>query len=290
MISANWTAVRELLWSGMSKQEQRIDGKASRDIRGKMVLLGTGTSVGVPCLGCECDVCTGGHPRNQRTRTSAILGLPEGNLLIDTSPDLRTQLLREKIAIAHAVIYTHEHADHLHGLDDVRLFPFILGHAIPLYAAQGVEDRIRRVFDYAFSGREHTHPGAVPQLELRHLEEKPFRVLGADVIPVPLVHGPNCRVLGFRFGNVAYCTDTNRIEQESMNLLRGLDVLILDSLRMRPHPTHLSVPEALDIVEELQPKKTYLIHLSHELDYTTFHRELPDNVHLAYDGLEIHLT
>jgi phosphoribosyl 1,2-cyclic phosphate phosphodiesterase len=274
----------------MSKQEQLIHGRASRDIRGKMVLLGTGTSVGVPCLGCDCDVCTGGHPRNQRTRTSAILGLPEGNLLIDTAPELRLQLLREKISIVHAVVYTHEHADHLHGMDDLRLFPFMLGHAIPIYAAPAVEQRIRRIFDYAFADREPTHPGAVPQLELRQIDEKPFHILGSQVIPVPLPHGPHCRVLGFRVGNVAYCTDTNRIEPESMNLLRGLDVLILDSLRMRPHPTHLSVPEALDIVEALQPKKTYLIHLSHELDYTTFHRELPDHVHLAYDGLEILLT
>ncbi|MFN6128016.1 MAG: MBL fold metallo-hydrolase [Planctomycetota bacterium] len=274
----------------MSKHEHSIGGRTSRDVRGRMVLLGTGTSVGVPCLGCDCDVCTGGHPRNQRTRTSAILGLPEGNLLIDTSPDLRMQLLREKISLVHAVIYTHEHADHLHGLDDVRLFPFILGHAMPLYATTTVEDRIRRVFDYAFANREQTHAGAVPQLELRRLDEKPLRILGADVTPIPLIHGPHCHVLGFRFGNVAYCTDTNRIEPASLELLRGLDVLILDALRIRPHATHFSVPEALDVIEELQPKRAYLIHLSHELDYTTCSRELPEHVHLAYDGLEIELT
>jgi phosphoribosyl 1,2-cyclic phosphate phosphodiesterase len=281
---------REPLWSGMSKLDRNIDGIASRDIQGRMVLLGTGTSVGVPCLGCNCEVCVGGHPRNQRTRTSAILGLPEGNLLIDTSPDLRTQLLRERIGLVHAVLFTHEHADHLHGLDDVRLFPFILGHPIPLYASSTVEQRIRRVFDYAFSDREQTHPGAVPQLELRPLVENRFRVLGADVIPIPLIHGPHCNVHGFRFGNIAYCTDTNRIEPTSMKLLHGLDVLILDALRMRPHATHFSVPEALDVIEELVPKRTYLIHLSHELDYTRFYRELPENVFLAYDGLEIELS
>lgn len=273
----------------MSSQGKKIEGGTSRDIRGKMLLLGTGTSVGVPCIGCDCEVCTGGNPRNHRTRTSAIVGLPEGNLLIDTAPDLRMQLLREKIGIVHAVIYTHEHADHLHGLDDVRLFPFLLGHAMPIYAQPAVEARIRRVFDYAFAEREPTHAGAVPQLELRKLGEKPFRILGSEITPVPLIHGPHCRVLGFRFGNVAYCTDTNRIEPESMDLLRDLDVLILDALRMRPHPTHFSVPEALDVIDALQPKRAYLIHLSHELDYATFHRELPDNVHLAYDGLEIEL-
>ncbi|MCU0709107.1 MAG: MBL fold metallo-hydrolase, partial [Pirellula sp.] len=182
----------------------------SRDIQGRMILLGTGTSVGVPCLGCSCDVCTGGHPRNQRTRASAIVGLPEGNLLIDTAPDLRTQLLREQIGLVHAVLYTHEHADHLHGLDDVRLFPFMLGHAIPIYASATVEERIRRVFDYAFSDRQPTHAGSVPQLELRRLDEQPSQILGAQVTPIPLIHGPHCRVFGFRFGNVAYCTDTNR--------------------------------------------------------------------------------
>lgn len=263
---------------------------ASRDIRGKLVLLGTGTSVGVPCLGCRCDVCMSGHPRNQRTRTSAILGLPEGNLLIDTTPDLRTQLLREKIDLVHAVLYTHEHADHLHGLDDVRLFPFILGHPIPIYAATTVQERIRRVFDYAFTERTPTHAGAVPQLELRTIDREPFQVLGTEANPVPLIHGPYCQVLGFRFGNVAYCTDTNRIEPSSKERLKGLDVLILDALRVRPHATHFSVDEALEVIEELQPKQSYLIHLSHELDYTTFYRELPENVHLAYDGLEIELS
>lgn len=261
-----------------------------RDITGKMLLLGTGTSVGVPCLGCNCAVCTGGHPRNQRTRASAILGLPQGNLLIDTAPDLRMQLLREGIQLVHAVVYTHEHADHLHGLDDVRLFPFMLGHAMPIYATSTVESRIRRVFDYAFSDREPTHAGAAPQLELRRFDEQHFSLLGATVTPIPLIHGPHCRVMGFRFGKVAYCTDTNRIEPSSMELLHGLDTLVLDALRLRPHATHFSVDEALAVIEELKPKQAYLTHLSHELDYETFSKELPAGVGLAYDGLEIDLT
>jgi len=263
---------------------------ACQDIRGQMILLGTGTSVGVPCLGCDCDVCTGGNPYNQRTRASALLGLPEGNLLIDTPPDLRTQLLREGIDIVHAVLFTHEHADHLHGLDDVRLFPFLLGHPMPIYATATVESRIRRVFDYAFSERQETHSGSVPQLRLQQINSVPFDVLGTTVTPVPLIHGPHCNVLGFRFGKVAYCTDTNRIEPSSMELLRGLDCLVLDALRLSPHATHFSVPEALEVIEELQPKQVYLTHLSHELDYATFQRELPDHVALAYDGLRIPLT
>lgn len=262
----------------------------SVDITGSMILLGTGTSVGVPCIGCDCAVCTGGHPRNQRTRTSAILGLPQGNLLIDTPPDLRMQLLREGIGLVHAVLYTHEHADHLHGLDDVRLFPFMLGHPIPIYATEVVEGRIRKIFDYAFSDREQTHPGAVPKMQLQRIDESPIEILGSKLTPVPLVHGPYCRVFGYRIGNVAYCTDTNCIESSSKELLQGLDVLVLDALRKSPHPTHFSVGEALDVIEELGPKKAYLTHLSHELDYTTFFRELPEHVALAYDGLRIELT
>jgi phosphoribosyl 1,2-cyclic phosphate phosphodiesterase len=260
------------------------------DIQGSLVLLGTGTSVGVPCIGCDCAVCTGGHPRNQRTRSSAILGLPQGNLLIDTPPDLRMQLLREKIPLVHAVLYTHEHADHLHGLDDVRLFPFMLGHPIPIYASEIVEARIRKVFDYAFEKRDLTHAGAVPSMQLRRVDDQPLEILGSVLTPIPLIHGPYCNVYGYRIGNVAYCTDTNRIEPSSMELLEGLDVLVLDALRTTKHATHFSVGEALDVIERLGPKKAYLTHLSHELDYMTFHRELPEHVALAYDGLRIPLT
>lgn len=260
------------------------------DIQGSLVLLGTGTSVGVPCIGCDCAVCTGGHPRNQRTRSSAILGLPQGNLLIDTPPDLRMQLLREKIPLVHAVLYTHEHADHLHGLDDVRLFPFMLGHPIPIYASEIVEARIRKVFDYAFEKRDLTHAGAVPSMQLRRVDDQPLEILGSVLTPIPLIHGPYCNVYGYRIGNVAYCTDTNRIEPASMELLEGLDVLVLDALRTTKHATHFSVGEALDVIERLGPKKAYLTHLSHELDYMTFHRELPEHVALAYDGLRIPLT
>jgi phosphoribosyl 1,2-cyclic phosphate phosphodiesterase len=216
--------------------------------------------------------------------------LPQGNLLIDTPPDLRVQLLREGIGLVHGVLYTHEHADHLHGLDDVRLFPFMLGHPIPIYATEVVEGRIRKIFDYAFSDREQTHPGAVPKMQLQRIDERPIEILGSTLTPVPLVHGPYCRVFGYRIGNVAYCTDTNCIESSSKELLRGLDVLVLDALRKSPHPTHFSVGEALDVIEELGPKKAYLTHLSHELDYTTFFRELPEHVALAYDGLRIELT
>ena len=164
-------------------------------------------------------MCRSENPRNSRTRCSAILGLPGGNLLIDTSPDLRHQLLREQIGIVHAVLYTHEHADHVFGLDDLRLMQFYLGGPVPLYCEPRVEDRIRKSFDYAFKSAEHLHTGAVPQLVFRRIGLEPFEVLGAQVMPIRLKHGKRFDVLGFRFGNVAYCTDANAIPPESMERL-----------------------------------------------------------------------
>ena len=255
-----------------------------------MVLLGTGTSVGVPAIGCDCAVCTSDNPRDRRTRCSVILGLPEGNLLIDTPPDLREQLLREQIGIVHAVVYTHEHADHIYGLDDLRLMQFYLGGPVPLYCEPKVEQRIRRSFDYAFASAEHLHSGAVPKLELRPIGLEPFEVLGAPVVPLRLGHGPGCDVLGFRFGNVAYCTDTNSIPAASMQALRGLDVLILDCLRREPHTTHFGLDEALAVAAELAPRRTLLTHISHGFDHSAINAELPPGVELAYDGLAVPLT
>jgi phosphoribosyl 1,2-cyclic phosphate phosphodiesterase len=257
---------------------------------GEMILLGTSTSVGVPVIGCGCDVCESTNPRNHRTRCSAVFGLPEGNLLIDTSPELRLQLRREGIGIIHAVLMTHEHADHLHGLDDLRLFPFILGGPVPILARERVKKRIERVFDYAFETREHTHQGAAPQLKLIAIDESPFELLGATVIPIPMEHGPYSTVLGFRIGNVAYCTDTNFIPAESKELLHGLDCLVLDALRNSPHPTHFNIEQALEVIEELRPRRAYLTHISHELDYESTNARLPDTVELSYDGLRVPLT
>jgi phosphoribosyl 1,2-cyclic phosphate phosphodiesterase len=260
------------------------------DIRGQMILLGTGTSVGVPTIGCGCPVCISDEPRNKRTRCGAVVGLPQGNLLIDTPPDLRFQLLREGVGVIHAVAYTHEHADHLFGLDDLRLMPFFLGHALPLYCERIVEDRIRKAFDYAFTDIEPTHEGAVPKLVFHPIELQPFEVLGARVVPIRLHHGPRFRVLGFRVGNVAYCTDTNHIPSASWPLLQSLDVLILDGLRDRPHVTHFSVEEAVAVARQLRPKRTLLTHVSHELDYSTTNARLPAGIELAYDGQRVALT
>ena len=262
----------------------------SRDIKGKLVLLGTGTSVGVPAIGCGCAVCTSDNPRNNRTRCSIMLGLPEGNLLIDTPPDLREQLLREGIGIVHAVLYTHEHADHLFGLDDLRLMQFYLHGPVPLYCEPPVEARIRKSFDYAFGDADGLHSGAVPQLRFEEIGLETFSVLGAEATPVRLQHGPRFQVLGFRFGNVAYCTDVNAIPAASMDRLRDLDVLILDCLRREPHATHFGLDESLAVVDKLRPRRTLLTHASHDLDYDATNAALPPGVEMAYDGLELPLT
>lgn len=260
------------------------------DIRGQLIFLGTGTSVGVPMVGCACNTCRSDDPRNQRLRCGLAIGLPEGNLLIDTPTDLRTQLLREGLGLVHAVLYTHEHADHLFGLDDLRLFPFYLGHKLPLYCEERVETRIRRSFDYAFENDADTlHPGAVPRLTITRISTAPFELLGARVIPIRLRHG-RLDVLGFRFGNIAYCTDTNGIPDESWPLLEGLDVLILDALRPRPHATHFSLDEAIDVARRVGARQTLFTHLSHELEHAATAASLPPGMQPAYDGLRIPLS
>lgn len=263
---------------------------AQADPAGQLVFLGTGTSVGVPVIGCQCAVCRSSDPRDNRTRCGLVLGLSGGNLLVDTPPDLRTQLLRERIGLVHSVLYTHEHVDHLYGLDDLRLFPFRLGHAVPLYCEPPVEARIRRAFDYAFAPEaKNVHPGGVPQLAFHRIGREPFELMGTRIIPIPLKHGRG-DVLGFRFGRIAYCTDTNGIPEASWPLLEGLDVLILDALRPRPHATHFGLDEAIDVARRVQAGRTYFTHVSHELGHEATNAMLPAGMELAYDGLRLPLT
>jgi phosphoribosyl 1,2-cyclic phosphate phosphodiesterase len=260
------------------------------DVTGQLVFLGTGTSSGVPVIGCGCPTCTSSDPQNQRTRCALVVGLPQGHLLVDSPPDLRTQLLREKIGLIHAVLFTHSHADHLFGLDDLRLFPAYLRHELPVYCEESVEQQIRRSFEYAFDDVAGSYPlGSVPRLSLRRVSTDPFEVLGASIIPIRLHHG-RFRVLGFRFGNIAYCTDVNAIPGESLSLLSGLDVLILDALRPRPHPTHFSLDEAIEMARQIGAKRTFFTHMSHELEHAETNARLPPGMELAYDGLKLLLA
>jgi phosphoribosyl 1,2-cyclic phosphate phosphodiesterase len=253
----------------------------------KLIVLGCGTSVGVPMLGCHCAVCDSDNPRNNRTRSSVLFQLPTGNLLVDTTPELRIQLLREKIDLIHSVLYTHYHVDHLFGLDDVRLFPTRLGGPLPLYCNEETEAVIRETFSYVFSvANKDVPPGFLPKLEFRRIDTQPFEVMGVEVTPIPLIHN-RFHVLGFRVSDLAYCTDVNVIPESSFRLLEGLDTLIIDTLRpSRPHLSHFCLPEALEVIERIKPKRVYLTHMAHEMDYSD-PPEMPDNVEMAYDGLRI---
>jgi phosphoribosyl 1,2-cyclic phosphate phosphodiesterase len=251
----------------------------------RLIFLGTGTSTGVPVLGCECAVCTSSDPRNQRTRPSVLLALSGGNLLIDTTPEMRIQLLRERVRRVHAIAYTHHHADHLFGLDDARLFPKWIGGPVPVFCEEDTEDSIKRVFSYAFrQGTEHWPAGFVPKLHfVRIAPGVPFEIFGERILPIRLEHGPFA-VLGFRIANLAYCTDVNRIPDASWRSLEGLDTLVLDALRHKPHPTHFSLQEALEVVGRLKPQRTLFTHLSHEFDHEATEGILPAGTRLAYDG------
>jgi len=248
--------------------------------------LGTGTSVGVPMLGCDCAVCRSPNPRNQRYRCAVLIGTPEGNLLIDTPPELRLQLLRERVGLVNAVLFTHYHADHLFGLDDLRPFPRFLGGPMPLYCASDVEAKIREAFSYAFNEEaDRVLATALPKLTIRPITSEPFEALGQRVVPIPLLHY-HFNVFGFRIDDVAYCTDVNFIPEESWPLLRNLRVLVLDALRPRPHPAHFGLDEALQVIDRVRPAHAYLTHMSHELEHEETSRLLPPGVELAYDGLK----
>jgi phosphoribosyl 1,2-cyclic phosphate phosphodiesterase len=263
-----------------------LDG--SRLAPRRLIFLGSGTSSGVPTLGCDCAVCTSTDPRNQRTRPSVLLRLPAGDLLIDSTPEMRLQLLRERVGFVHAILYTHDHADHLYGLDDARLFPRHLGGPVPVYCESAVETTIRRVFSYAFTEAALLRPSAgIPQLAFHPIEPgKPFSLLGQTILPLRLEHG-HFRVLGFRIDKLAYCTDVSRIPPESWPLLEGVEVLVLDALRHDPHPTHFNLAGALAVVERLKPARTYFTHLSHQFDHESTESTLPAGVSLAYDGLAL---
>jgi len=258
------------------------------DLRGRLRFLGTGTSVGVPVVGCRCPVCTSDDPRNRRSRTSVVLGLPEGTLLIDTTPDLRMQLLREGIGRVDAILYTHDHVDHVYGLDDIRPLCQLQGGPLPVYCEARVERRIRRAFDYAFEPPAAVG-GGLPKMTLQQIDTTPFDLLGTTVTPLRLRHGV-FDVLGFRFGNVAYCTDTNEIPESTWPLLAGLDLLVLDCLRATRHPTHFSITEAIAVARRVAARRTLFVHMSHEVDHAAVAATLPVGIDLAFDGLTVSLA
>jgi phosphoribosyl 1,2-cyclic phosphate phosphodiesterase len=248
----------------------------------RVTFLGTGTSHGVPMIGCECETCRSPDPRDTRLRPSILIETPDTHVLVDAGPDLRAQALTHRLTRVDAILFTHGHADHILGMDDVRRFNALNHGAMPCYGDAQTLDDIRHVFGYVF------HPatpkgGGLPQLELFQILG-PFSLGRQEVQPVPLLHG--CRpILGFRLDGFAYLTDCSRIPDESWDLLGNLDVLVLDALRVRPHPTHFSLSEALAVAARVGAARTYFTHMCHDLAHEATCAQLPAGVTLAYDGL-----
>jgi len=252
----------------------------------QLTVLGSGTSMGVPTLGCHCAVCESADPHDQRTRPSVLLSFNERNVVIDTTPDFRYQAMRAHIDRLDAVIYTHGHADHVMGLDDIRPYNLKQKALVPIYAARDTLAILRRQFAYIF---EEAQPGStLPLIDLREIDG-PFDLFGMNVVPIPAMHGIQ-PVLGFRLGRAAYLTDFSSVPDSSKALLRGLDDFILDALRYVPHPTHSTVAQSLALVEELKPKRAWFTHICHDLGHAQTNAKLPANVRLAYDGLQFEVA
>ena len=251
----------------------------------KITVLGCGTSTGVPMIACDCSVCTSRDIRNKRTRSSILISRGEKNVLVDTSTDLRHQSLENNVRNVNAVLFTHCHADHVHGIDELRSFNFVQKESIPCYGDENTLNRIKQMFSYIFK-KNHVG-GGIPDISLNTLTgEETVEIGGISFSPISVIHG-NMPILGYRFNNVAYITDCSEIPATSMDKLQGLDILILDALRHRPHNTHFNIEEALDVVAHLKPRQTFFTHLSHEVDYESTMSTLPDGVRLAYDGMII---
>ena len=253
----------------------------------QLVMLGVGSSAGTPVIGCSCSTCRSENPRNKRTRCSAAITLPTGEvILIDTGPDLRQQTLRENLQRVDAVLYTHPHADHIHGIDDLRAFCQLQKQQIPLYGNAAVTEHITGKFAYTL--REASGFWDLPILRIHNIE-RPFELFGQQIIPVPVRHG-RIEILGYRIGNLAYLTDVSEIPEESFALLQDLDVLLLDTLRYTPHPTHIHLEQSLAYASLINARQTYLIHMTHEIEYETLTAQLPPSVRVAYDGLRLEVA
>jgi phosphoribosyl 1,2-cyclic phosphate phosphodiesterase len=260
----------------------------SKSLHMKLTFLGTGTSVGVPVIGCDCAVCRSDDPKNNRLRTSVFVQAGGVKLVVDTPPDFRQQVLRYGVDRVDAVLFTHSHADHMFGLDDIRRFNTMQGHTvIPAYAGKDVLPDLKRVFSYVLQAK--------PEGVFRPLID--FKELGAElnigdvrITPLPVVHG-SCQTLGFRFDcggkSLGYVPDCHEIPEETLELLGGLDVMILDALRHKPHKTHLTVADSVELLKQIGAGRSYIVHMCHDLDHDETQARLPEGVYVSYDGLEL---
>ncbi|MCB2052809.1 MAG: MBL fold metallo-hydrolase [Geminicoccaceae bacterium] len=254
----------------------------------KITVLGCGTSSGVPQIGCGCAVCRSDDPKNERLRCSIVVEAMGETILFDTGPDLRQQCLRSGVAAVTALIYTHAHADHIHGLDDLRQINNVVHRSIPTWGAPSVLQRIRDRFPYAFLGGRHAHGGFWRPDLTPHAFDGPFAIGDVEIVPFLQSHGRS-ESWGFRIGSFAYCTDTDGLDGNAFAILDGIDTWIVDALREAPHPSHAHLERTLGWVERLAPRRTFLTHMNHEVDYRTWRAMLPAGVEPAYDGLVIGL-
>jgi phosphoribosyl 1,2-cyclic phosphate phosphodiesterase len=253
-------------------------------MKAQLTVLGSGTSMGVPTIGCDCAVCHSSDPHDRRTRPSVLIEYDGHAVLIDTTPDFREQAIRENIRQLDAVLYTHTHADHILGIDDLRPISFLhIPNKLPLYARPDAAEFIRNMFRYIFDAKYKF--GSLPQVELRPMEGA-LDLFGAHFEPVPVIHGET-EIHGFRFGSAAYLTDHSEIPEASFAKLQGLDILFLDALRHKPHPTHSTVENSLRIVERVKPKRAFFTHICHDLPHEATNATLPPNVRLSYDGMKL---
>jgi phosphoribosyl 1,2-cyclic phosphate phosphodiesterase len=252
-------------------------------MKATLTVLGSGTSMGVPTIGCSCAVCRSSDPRDHRTRPSIMLEYEGRCILIDTTPDFRQQAIRENITRLDAILYTHAHADHILGLDDIRPLSFRSPDKIPLYAHPGTADALQNIFRYIFDANYKY--GGIARVEMKRINGT-LELFGASFEPIKILHG-DAEIHGFRFGSAAYLTDFSDIPPDSMEQLRGLDILFLDALRHRPHPTHSTVSNSLRLVEELKPQRAFFTHISHDLPHEETNKTFPDHVRLAHDGLKL---
>lgn len=251
----------------------------------KVTLLGTGTSHGVPMIACDCPVCTSPDPHDRRTRCSILVDYGDRAVLVDTAPELRLQCIAADVRRVDAVLFTHHHADHVCGLDDLRRFNWLLQKTIPCYSSPHTALRLKSMFSYGFVP-DPDYPSEIPKLELHEIDDRPLELFSQRIVPIPLYHG-ELPVFGFRFGSFAYCTDCSRIPESSLDLLGGLDVLVLDALRRTPHPTHFTIDQAVEMADRINARQTYFTHIAHELKHAETNAQLPDRMALGYDGQTI---
>lgn len=256
----------------------------------QLTFLGTGTSQGVPVIGCDCAVCCSVDTRDARLRTSAMVEVGEKRFVIDAGPDFRQQMLRERVSHITAILLTHKHKDHIGGLDDVRALNFVDYpheiHTVNIYGTRDTCACVRKDYDYAFSANPYR---GVPQMALHEFGTEPFEIEGVEIVPIRGEHS-RFEVTGFRFGRLAYLTDFKAIDSAECEKLRGVEVLVVNALRFEPHDSHFSVEEALQLVDKIAPKRTYLTHMSHDIGlHCVANLRLPDGVEFAYDGLKIEI-